>query len=427
MEIWFPIIGIVYKGKEKSDKQIIVFDVKENKILGMTPYMKSITEVLMLNASFMDNIGFLNGKMGVSIFFFNLSRWTNNGLYEAYANGLIEEIQEEINHTTPVGFSNGLSGIGFGIEHLIQKGFINADPDEVLEEIDHAMFIQLVFNTPGNIGLSNGLIGMGTYLLKRIKNPISNDGNISTLKNKQTLIHLIDELDRKTQNIGDIIKESQFVPKERQTGTNVSNMQDIKSAKFDILWDYPILIWFLVDLHDQNIFNFKLEKLMERVMAPLLDEENWPTRECNRLLLALSIKQFEQYICLSGNYGSDKNKVRFDVHKDINPKILGNICSKLLSGIDRKDLRSGLIYDNATIRHGYFGIAWLYTKLHAFTKDVHHWKESRYWHQKGVDLWQKMDGRPGMDTKNHDGPLGLLEGLSGIGAGVFNFFRPDKA
>lgn len=401
--------------------------MKENKILDMAPYMKSITEILMLNISFMDNIGLLNGKMGVSIFFFHLSRLTKNTIFEEYANGLLEEIQEEISHATPIGFSDGLAGIGFGIEYLIQNGFIIADPDEVLEELDHSMFMQLVFNTPKSIGLLNGLTGLGLYLLKRIKNTISNDENISTLKNKQTLIHLIDELDRKTQDIDEIIKEPQFVSENKQPSPVVSNTQDVKLTKFDIIWDYPVLICFLVELYDQNIFNFKVETIIERLIAPIIDRRNWPVRGCNRLLLALSIKKFEQCISTSIDHGLTEKKIQFGKGNDINPKTLGTICSNLLSGIDRKIVKSEIISNNATIRQGCFGLAWLYSELYILTENAHHWEESKYWSQQGLDIWQNIVDLSSMDSKDHDGAMGILDGLSGIGLGVFNFFRPNKA
>ena len=54
----------------------------------------------------------MNGKMGIAIYFFHLSRETNNQIYEDYAGELVDEIYEEITSYTPVGFENGLAGIG---------------------------------------------------------------------------------------------------------------------------------------------------------------------------------------------------------------------------------------------------------------------------------------------------------------------------
>lgn len=86
-----------------------------------------IANVLLLNASFTDNIGLLNGKMGISIFFYRYGRYTGNKIFTDYAGELIDEIYEEINTNTGLDFANGLTGIGWGIEYLVENRFIDAD------------------------------------------------------------------------------------------------------------------------------------------------------------------------------------------------------------------------------------------------------------------------------------------------------------
>ena len=85
---------------------------------------QKIINTLLLNASFIDNLGLMHGKMGISIFFFHLARQTQNKIYEDYAGELIDEIYEEISANTLVDFENGLAGIGWGIEYLAQNNFI---------------------------------------------------------------------------------------------------------------------------------------------------------------------------------------------------------------------------------------------------------------------------------------------------------------
>jgi lantibiotic modifying enzyme len=79
-----------------------------------------ITNTLLLNASFIDNLGLMHGKMGIAIYFFHLARETKNQIYEDYAGELIDEIYDEISTTTTLDFENGLAGIGWGIEYLVQ-------------------------------------------------------------------------------------------------------------------------------------------------------------------------------------------------------------------------------------------------------------------------------------------------------------------
>src|SRR5690554_1095395 len=109
--------------------------------------LTGITNTLLLNSSFIDNLGLMHGKMGISICFFHLARQTGNKIYEDYAGELIDEIYDEISIHTPVDFKNGLAGIGWGIEYLAQNGFIEADTDIVLDEFDQQIFKELLYNT----------------------------------------------------------------------------------------------------------------------------------------------------------------------------------------------------------------------------------------------------------------------------------------
>jgi glycosyltransferase involved in cell wall biosynthesis len=49
--------------------------------------VQRIINGLLLHSSFIDNLGLLNGKMGVSIFFYHLSRKTGNTIYAVLTDG----------------------------------------------------------------------------------------------------------------------------------------------------------------------------------------------------------------------------------------------------------------------------------------------------------------------------------------------------
>ena len=74
--------------------------------------------------------------MGIAILFYHYSRKLSENDFEIYANELIDEIYGEINTRTPLDFTNGLTGIGWGIEYLKINRFIEGDTDKILKEID---------------------------------------------------------------------------------------------------------------------------------------------------------------------------------------------------------------------------------------------------------------------------------------------------
>ncbi|MGM0407453.1 MAG: lanthionine synthetase LanC family protein [Bacteroidota bacterium] len=436
-----------------------------------------IINTLLLNASFIDNLGLMHGKMGISICFFHLARQTGNQIYEDYAGELIDEIYEEITTNTPVDFENGLAGIGWGIEYLVQNGFIEADTDEVLEEFDNRIFKELIYNTPQENGLLNGLTGLGAYFLKRIqpacrqgRNPAANDEKIPALTNKlreesygQTLIHLIDELERKTQNIPEIISEPFEQLNNTQTSNSVSpgihersemnsagrtnpesaairdNKPQTTNKIFDLTWNYPALLWFLAELYKQNIFNFKVKKIIQRFTEPLSNESNMPKLQSHRLLLALALTKLQQTATEKLQTKNHKprtrnheqqttNNIKFSNQVELSnfPNIQKRI-SNLLYGINRNTINSELPPHNTTLRYGTPGIAWIYKELHRQTGDNHFKEEMEYWQQLSFESETPYDVFPGMNNKDLNA-WGLLEGLAGIllNTEMINLKKPMK-
>ncbi len=336
------------------------------------PTDQRIINTLLLNASFIDNLGLMHGKMGISIFFYQLSRQTNNQIYEDYAGEIIDEIYEEITINTPVDFENGLAGIGWGIEYLVQNGFIEADTDNVLEEFDNKVFKKLIDNTPNEVGILKGLVGLGTYLLKRIQNPSSSDEKITTLTNKHLLIHLIDELDRKTQDVSEIIAEPRLLLSDNKPSEIIPNFHfkensgssDRKNGTiphFDLFWDYPFLLCFLTELHKQNIFNFKVEKMIKRLLEPIDDVKKLPDLHSNRLLLALAIDKIQQSF--------------------ITKKIASSYTEKLIGGIKRETILSepSLALSPSSLRFGYHGIMWIYKNMDQYSQSENYQTEASFW------------------------------------------------
>ena len=369
---------------------------------------QKIINTLLLNASFIDNIGLMHGKMGISIFFFHLAKQTRNKIYEDYAGELIDEIYEEITLNTPVDFENGLAGIGWGIEYLAQNGFIEADTDEVLDEFDKKIFKELIYNTPQEIGISKGLTGLGAYFLKRVQNSAFNEEKIPTLTNKQCLIHLIDELERRTKDISEIISEPFKI-------TNHES-QTIKNKTFDITWDYPVLLWFLSELYNQKILNFKIEKIIQQLIEPLSDYSNYPELLSNKLLLALALTKLQQVKYIQPQTKNNEQQTTNE-KQPLNSRTFESsdfetIISNLLTGKNRNIIKSELPADNDTIRYGTSGIARVYRQLHRLTGDNHLKKEMEYWLNSFFVSDNIDEDDLGKDFENLKA-FGLLEGLAG--------------
>jgi hypothetical protein len=131
--------------------------------------LQRIARYLMLHGSFTENIGLLTGKTGIAIFFYHYARYTGKRIYNDFAGELIDEIYKEIHVNTPLNFNDGLCGIAWGIEYMIRNKFIDADPDEVLEELDKKIMEWDVRHIR-DYSLKTGLAGIACYIVSRMVN-----------------------------------------------------------------------------------------------------------------------------------------------------------------------------------------------------------------------------------------------------------------
>ena len=202
--------------------------------------LRRIANVLMLNAGHIDNPGLFNGKMGISIFFYLYGRYTGNEVFSDYAGELIDEIYEEINTNTPVDFQNGLSGIGWGIEYLVENKFVDADTDEALSEIDNAIY-RNIYSNPVLLDNGDDLFGYGLYFVSRLRGYENDDDNLNTLIKKEHLIYLTDECER-------LLVFKRYLE---------FNILQLSVATVNSL------LWFLLEIQRLGLFPSKVKKIMK--------------------------------------------------------------------------------------------------------------------------------------------------------------------
>lgn len=209
--------------------------------------LKRISNILFLNASFLDNLGLLKGKMGVAIFFYHYYRYSGNVIYNEFANELIDEIYTEINVETPISFADGLAGIGWGLHYLVKNKFVKADIDEVLSEIDNA--INLLSNNGGVLNSDQDhFFSLGHYYIARLANQkTKKEKNIAIIK-KNRLIFYLREYER-------ILSQKQF-----------PNFLTSKKAIDQI----NSLIWFSLEAQKFEICPTKIQEMIKVLVSHIV-------------------------------------------------------------------------------------------------------------------------------------------------------------
>lgn len=216
------------------------------------------------------NQGLLNGNTGLVIFLYHFSRITQNAETEKMADNLLDRIFDSLATTAPTDFENGLAGIGWGIEYLVQNGFAEGNTDEILEEVDTKIYKILCEDNLNSFELTNGLTGYLVYLNARLKN----GGDINSMArriNKELLIHTINKTDE--------VVTSQFP-------------SIVKEQHFDLFWRFPAVLFALTEACGLGIYNRKIEQVKKQWI--MYFEAYIPSLHINRLYLALVLHRLNR-------------------------------------------------------------------------------------------------------------------------------------
>lgn len=227
-------------------------------------FLKDYTERLIEKGKSFTDIGLWNGKMGIAIFLLHVSRITQDEKYENEASELIDAVYKQLSLDLPFTFDKGLLGIGCGFEYIINQRFVNADSDEILSEIDLWVRNIIDFRLSNNLSLSEGVCGVGYYLYCRLKNREHENENMVVLKLKEYLIYLLDW------------------------------MEELIS-KINIYQEFIDSYFLLVRFYELNVFNYKVEKLMEICLRGMADL-NFPITDNYELLGIASLKALKPWI-----------------------------------------------------------------------------------------------------------------------------------
>ncbi|WEA01827.1 hypothetical protein [Mucilaginibacter sp. SJ] len=148
----------------------------------------------MLEREFADCYGLYNGKTGLAISWFLMGSLTDNQYYSDKGQFLLDELGDNILKVKGTSFHEGLAGVGWGIEWLVQNNFISANTDDILSDLDDELYKTVVYEKSPNISLYDGTIGKAMYFYKRwfAKNPDTPRSRI--ICNEECLILLTDEI-----------------------------------------------------------------------------------------------------------------------------------------------------------------------------------------------------------------------------------------
>jgi hypothetical protein len=208
-----------------------------------------LTNNIIQNYKTVNDIGFINGKLGIATSIYTANSQLKRNDYEEIADNIISNCFDRVNEITNDFTFNGLVGFGYGIEYLVQKKFLDGDTNESLVDFDRFICKRIINGATNDISL-NGILGFGIYLFKRIHNKDLYDENFSILTCKTLLKKTIEELSIIINNISDPIY----------------NYYSIESTVC-INWQYYYLLLFLDSLLESQVCTEQVNRIINKSLS----------------------------------------------------------------------------------------------------------------------------------------------------------------
>ncbi len=113
-------------------------------------------------------LGLLNGQMGILIVLAHYAKVRKQHQIERVSELLLENILKRLTKTVSINFADGLCGIGWGLEYLIQNDYMKGNSAELLQEVDAKIMEHDVLRIQ-DTSLDTGLEGTLHYVLAHLQ------------------------------------------------------------------------------------------------------------------------------------------------------------------------------------------------------------------------------------------------------------------
>lgn len=212
--------------------------------------LKIIDEILSSHSK-NTNIGLLNGKTGLCLYYFILNRGDNDvNLAQNLLDNVISNLKIGSTDTT---FATGLSGISWAIEFLIRNCYINGDPEEVVYELDNNIFKNIAYSILNKADFESGILGYLFYYLYKMQ--FLKGDSLSFALYEKVVVKLLNDLSDLLENNGLSVKPSH---------------------EFTVFWDLPICLFLLGRVYKLNIHLNKVDNILS-ILTPMILELRVPS------------------------------------------------------------------------------------------------------------------------------------------------------
>ena len=248
---------------------------KKNKVyselfLSLNDIKKQLNEKLLLSKINSYPVSLFNGKMGLSIYLYHLSKIESNPEYQAIADKLIDQIiLHDLSPDHSIDVENGLAGVGLGVTYLVKNRFVEGDLNELLEAIDNEIYRRIVFQKDLSVFSATLLLHLTGYLYIRLQEQVCI--NMQSLY-QDLIIKVINMLYSRLDD--DFLNES---------------------YSFSIYqYQLPVLLWIISKLLKAEFYNNRIYRMLDELQLRILSR--FPLLHSNRLFLLWGMLNLKPYL-----------------------------------------------------------------------------------------------------------------------------------
>ncbi len=369
-------------------------------------------ELLVYNFDSEKNMSLTNGLPGISLFLFLYAYYKQDERYQEKASKLLlQSVEIVMQGNAQPTFASGLAGLGWLIEFLIQKEYI--ENEEILSPLDDQLYqIMLRDFKMNNWDFFHGGLGIAFYFLKKHK------------KGK-SLIYLKDAI--------------QALQELREKDTNGIKWKSLNLLNGQQSYDYglahgmPSIISFLSKCCQKDVEYTTCKSLMNDAIEHLLSQkkrsQEWPNLyPC--YIKNGKTKTFSRLAWCYGDLGICTSLINAN-------KVIGKLDTEIneiiQSLIQRTKLETNKVED-AGFCHGSAGILHLFQYIQKNVSDKISLQQSiDYWQQVCLQFATIEEGIAGFqfykqgdaNEKKLQNVLGILDGVAGVGLSFLSYQNQD--
>lgn len=138
-----------------------------NNTINLNGQLQSIANAISLNLPVITEPGLMDGKMGACLFYYHYGAYAKSQYYTNLASAVLDELFESVDDDTPLNFDNGLAGIAWAAEHLVNHKFVDADTNDILSDLDDTIFAHYSRLGPDQY---RELLNIVPYIIARLQN-----------------------------------------------------------------------------------------------------------------------------------------------------------------------------------------------------------------------------------------------------------------